>query len=103
MLKVGDTYTSKVETSITAEADVVVTGGGTVGCVPLRLYSWVVDVIQESEELKTLVLESKSGRQAIIGQATGAATAMSVKQNVKLRNLSTDELRKKLKSHGDVL
>lgn len=33
MLKIGDTYTSKIETSITTEADVIVAGGGTAGCV----------------------------------------------------------------------
>jgi len=33
--------------------------------VQLRLHSWVVDVIREAEELNALVLESKSGRQAI--------------------------------------
>lgn len=33
MLKVGDTYTSKVEASVVAEADVLVAGGGTAGCV----------------------------------------------------------------------
>ncbi|MCX6992904.1 MAG: FAD-dependent oxidoreductase [Kiritimatiellaeota bacterium] len=36
--------------------------------VKLRLHSWVVDVIQENGELKALVLESKSGRQAIVAR-----------------------------------
>ncbi len=32
-LKIGDTHTSKVEMSVVAEADVVVAGGGTAGCI----------------------------------------------------------------------
>ena len=39
----------------------------------------------------------------ITGQAAGTAAAMCVRQNVKPRNLNTDELRKTLKDQGVVL
>jgi hypothetical protein len=42
--------------------------------VGLRLHSWVVDVLQEGERLRGVVLESKSGRQAILARHVIDAT-----------------------------
>ena len=42
--------------------------------VRLRLHSWVVDVLRDGADLQGLVLESKSGRQAVLGRQFVDAT-----------------------------